>query len=132
MTIILAAAALLLQSLPAPRSVHWEIVGEGDTAYDFIDPATIVREGDIVSYTSRLTSVLPEETGGVALMVIRNARNCRTGRTGFSAIDGYDAEGRLIVSRRTPPADILYREDSPGPRAPLVHRRVCGAAPGGG
>jgi hypothetical protein len=129
---ILVAAALVLQSLPAPRRVHWEIVGEGNTAYDFIDPATIVREGDIVSYTSRLTSVLPEETGGVALMVIRNVRNCRTGRTGFSAMDGYDAEGRLVASRQTRPADILYREDSPGPGAALVHRRVCGTAPGGG
>ncbi|HEV7661060.1 MAG TPA: hypothetical protein VGO55_14575 [Allosphingosinicella sp.] len=129
MTIAVAAAALLLQSLPAPRSVQWEIVGEGGTAYDFIDPATVVREGDIVHYTSRLTSVLPDETGGIRIMVIRNAPNCRTGRTGFSAIDGYDAEGRLVVARQTPPADILYREDSPGPRAPLVHRRVCGAAP---
>jgi hypothetical protein len=132
MTVILAAAALALQSLPAPRGVQWEIVGEGDTAFDFIDPATIVREGDIVSYTSRLTSVLPEETGGVALMVIRNVRNCRTGRTGFSAMDGYDTGGRLIASRQTPPAEILYREDMPGPRGPLVHRRVRGTAPGGG
>jgi hypothetical protein len=104
----------------------------GGTAYDFIDPATIVRAGDIVSYTSRLTIALPDENDGISLMVIRNARNCRTGRTGFSAIDGYDAEGRLLASRRTRPADILYREDPPGARATLVHRRVCGAAPGGG
>ncbi len=126
MSIGIAAAFLMLQALPAPRDVQWENIGEGDTVYDIIDPATIVREGDIVSYTSRLDIVLPGEDG-ITQMVIRNARNCRTGQTGFSGIDGYNEEGRRIVSRRTRPADIVYRDDTPGPRAPMVHRRVCGA-----
>lgn len=123
--LVALAAIAAAQALPAPGSVHWEPVGEGDRAYDFIDPGTIVREGDIVSYTSRLTIVIPDETG-ITLMVLRHARNCRTGRTGLSAADGYNADGRLVASRRSRPADIVYEENTPGPGAALVQRRVCG------
>jgi hypothetical protein len=126
MTIIALAAFLLLQPFPEPRSVQWEPIREGDATYDFIDPATIVRDGDIVSYTSRLTDPLGGPDG-VAIMVLRHARNCRTQWEGFLGIDGYNAEWRLVASRRTAMRDVVYEADTPGPRAPLVHRRVCGA-----
>ena len=129
MNFMMLSAALLLQPLPEPRSVHWESIADGDVTYDFIDPATIVREGDIVSYTSRLTDPLGS-MDGIIVMVIRHARNCRTGREGFLGIDGYNEDWRLVASRRTQPRDVVYQEDTPGPRAPLVHRRVCGALTG--
>ncbi len=123
--LVAIAAALLMEPFPAPRSVQWEPIQEGDVTYDFIDPATIERDGDIVSYTSRLTDPLGGPDG-ITIMVIRHARNCRTRQQGFLGIDGYNADWRRVVSRRTRLRDVAYEDDRPGTHATLVHRRVCG------
>lgn len=126
---IILSAALLLQPLPEPRSVQWEQIADGGTTYDFLDPATIVREGDIVSYTTRLTDPLGNQDGPI-IMVIRHARNCRTGQTGFLGIDAYNQAWQRVGSRRTRPRDVVYQDDTPGRGTELLHRRVCGAPAG--
>jgi hypothetical protein len=123
---VILTIALLLQPLPEPRNVQWEALSDGEATYDFIDPGTIVREGDIVSYTSRLTDPVGGQDGPT-IMVIRHARNCRTGQEGFLGIDAYDANGHRFASRRTQMRDVEYRAETPGTRALMVQQRVCGA-----
>src|SRR4051812_34673776 len=110
---VILTAALLLQPFPEPRSVQWEALSEGDSTYDFIDPGTIVREGDIASYTSRLTDPAGGQ-GGPTIMVIRHARNCRTGQEGFLGIDAYNSNWNRFASRRTQLRDVEYRAGTSG------------------
>jgi hypothetical protein len=119
-----------LQALPAPDAVRWEplLAGAGNSAE--IDPGTIVREGELALYTVLLRLTPEMAQGGVRMMVIRNAMNCRTGQIGIRAGAGYDEGGALVLSRETAPADVVYEDypaDADGHR---VRRRVCGPAEG--
>lgn len=120
-------AALMLQVLPPPGGVHWEtVIREGGLRFE-IDPATIVREGEIVRYTVRLPLTETTESG-MRVMILRHAMNCRTRQVGIAAGDGYAGDGHLVSSRETAPADIVYEDYPPGPDADRLHDRICGVA----
>lgn len=119
--------ALMLQALPAPGGVRWEmVIGEGEQGLE-VDPGTIEREGEVVRYTIRL-HVTQANAAGIRVMVLRHVLNCRTRQHGIAAGDGYGADGRLITTRQSTAAEIVYEPFPTGPDADRMHRRLCGAA----
>jgi hypothetical protein len=59
-------------------------------------------------------------------MILRHAMNCRTRQVGIVAADGYGADGRLVRTRESAPAEIVYEDYPAGADADRLHERVCG------
>jgi hypothetical protein len=100
MTILLAALAA--QALPAPGSITgWETLPDDASGRNFLDPASIRREGDLARAVVRGVAhgVL---ANGIQSMMMRFRVDCRQRTIGIEATDGYGADGRLIGSRVAP------------------------------
>jgi hypothetical protein len=85
--------ALLLQSMPAPGNVQWENVGTPRDGIAFaVDPASIARTGDRVTFRMRSLRDNPDEQG-IKIAVIGYEMNCRARTAAMTAIDLYKADG---------------------------------------
>ncbi|MEA3011488.1 MAG: hypothetical protein QOD42_33 [Sphingomonadales bacterium] len=129
MTAILLAA-LAAQALPAPGSVAgWETLPDDASGHNFLDPASIRRDGDLVRIIVRgvASSV---GASGLKSMMMRFRIDCRQRTLGVEAADGYGADGRLIGSRVAQPTEMAM---TPIPEmaslAALVARACRPAAP---
>lgn len=105
---MIAAAFLILaaQALPAPGSVtSWETLPEDGYGTNFLDPATIRREGGIAHATIRAVA---HRVGAdrVHTIMMRFRIDCGARTYGFEAADAYDADGRLIRSRVAAPGTV--------------------------
>ena len=130
MMIAILSAALLAQSMPAPGGAHWEEVGtpRGGIAFA-LDPASIARTGDRVTFRMRTTRDQADEQG-VTVAVIGYTMDCRAHTATMNAIDLYKADGNF--AHAIPAAEF---DDDPqpvsndGPQHDIM-TRVC-AAPAG-
>jgi len=130
MSIGLLMLVAAVQALPAPDAVRWEPLLAGGGTSAEIDPATIVREGELALYTVLLRLPAEAAQSGVTMMVMRQAMNCRTRQIGIRAGAGYDEGGRLVMSRETAPADVVYEAYPQDADSERMRRRVCGPAEG--
>lgn len=102
MTMTILLAALAAQALPAPGSVTgWETLPDDASGHNFLDPASLRRDGDVVRVLVRgvANSVA---ANGIKSMMMRFRVDCRQRTLGIEAADGYDANGRLLGSRVAP------------------------------
>ena len=124
---MIAAAFLILaaQALPTPGSVAaWETLPEDEFGANFLDPASIRRDGDITHVVVRAVA---HQVGAdrVHTIMMRFRIDCRARRYGFEAADAYGADGRLIRSREAAPGAVAsdpFDIDNFGRMA----ARVCG------
>ncbi|HEV7661058.1 MAG TPA: surface-adhesin E family protein [Allosphingosinicella sp.] len=99
-------AALAAQALPAPGSVTgWETMPDDPSGHNFLDPASIRRQGDLVRVVVRGVALSAEGTG-IASIMMRFRIDCRRRAIGVEAADGYGADGRLLGSRVAPEAAV--------------------------
>lgn len=102
------ALALLLaaQVLPAPGSVPaWEALPEDPSGRNFLDPANIRRDGDIVYIVVRGVAH-PGDTDEIQSLMMRVRVDCRARTFGIEAADAYDGEGRFLRSREVAPREV--------------------------
>ena len=133
MNIFILTAAMLAQSLPAPAGAQWENVGAPRDGVTFaLDPASIARTGDRVTFRMRTTRDQPDGDG-VAVAVMGFTMDCRARTATMNAIDFYKADGSF--ARSLPSASF---DDDPQPvtgdsAQQAVLTRVCqaGALPAG-
>ena len=69
MTILILAAALAAQVLPAPGTVRWEFVAEDASGRIYLDPASMRRDGDIARILVRGVSKRPAASGASVMMM---------------------------------------------------------------
>ena len=126
MSFTLLTAALLFQSLPAPGSAQWEAVGTPSGGVSFaLDPASIARTGDRVTF--RMKATHPADEQGVSDAVMAFTMDCRARTATMNAIDFYKADGSF--ARSLPQAEF---DDDPqpvshdGPQHAIM-TRVCQA-----
>jgi hypothetical protein len=102
-------AAMLFQSLPAPGTAHWETIGAPAGGIGFaLDPASIARTGDRVTF--RMKATHPADEQGVTDAVIGYTMDCRASTATMNAIDLYKADGSFAHS--IPAAEF---DDDPQP-----------------
>src|SRR4051812_29428465 len=99
MAMLTKIAAAILQTLPAPGSVHWEAVAEDATGRFPIDPASSARDGDIVRFLLRAISPRTE-ADGVRSAVVRYLVDCRRRTVAAEAADFYRQGGRFAYSHQ--------------------------------
>lgn len=110
MSFTLLTAAMLMQSLPAPGSAQWETVGTPSGGITFaLDPASVARSGDRVTFRMRTTREQADEQG-VTVAVIGYTMDCRAHTAAMNAIDLYKADGSFAHS--IPAAEF---DDDPQP-----------------
>jgi hypothetical protein len=128
MTIMTLAAALAVQILPAPGTVRWELMVEEPSGSSFLDPASLVRNGDLVRYVNR-TDRLVDQGDGIRMLIVQVAIDCRRRMLGFVQGDAYGEGGRFLRSVPGRPGGPAMQPlvEAPGPDR--VFRRICG---GGG
>src|SRR5207253_4219592 len=98
MNIFILTAAMLAQSLPAPAGAQWENVGAPRDGVTFaLDPASIARTGDRVTFRMRTTRDQPDGDG-VAVAVMGFTMDCRARTATMNAIDFYKADGSFARS----------------------------------
>ncbi len=120
------AAALALQALPAPESVRWEnVANQGGETVD-IDPSSIARDGEIATAILRVRVGPQTQRNGIAMLVVRQAMNCRTGQFAIMSGNGYGVDGQLLSSLNAPGTELHYTDPPPGPDSDRLHRRMCG------
>lgn len=127
MTISLSFAGLALaaQLLPAPAETRWEnIATQGRDTVD-IDPSSIAREGEVATAVLRVAVGPGTMQDGVALLVVRQAMNCRTRQIAVMLGDSYGEDGRFISSVQAP-GELAYGDPPPGPDTDRLYRRMCG------
>lgn len=121
--------ALLVQSLPAPGTAHWENVGAPGGGISFaLDPASIARTGARVTF--RMKASHPADEQGVTDAVMGFTMDCTAHTATMNAVDFYKADGSF--ARSLPQAEF---DDDPQPVANSgpqhdIMARVC-AAPAG-
>ena len=127
MTILLAALAA--QALPAPGSVTgWETLPDDPSGHNFLDPASIRRQGDLVRVVVRGVASDPAATGFQSIMM-RFRVDCRRRALGIEAADGYGADGRLVGSRVAPEAAVTMAPVTDMASFTAIVERACRRAP---
>ena len=123
-------AALLLQSMPAPDSAQWETVGtpRGGIAFA-VDPASIARTGDRVTFRMRSLRDAPDEQG-IRTAVIGYEMDCRNRTAAMTAIDLYKADGSFDHAIPAASFDDDPQPVSNDPQQAAVMARVCRAPAG--
>lgn len=123
-----AFVAFALQALPAPGAVRWEAVTAEPTGSIWIDPTSLVREGDVARFLVRFETISAQRDGFGAI-VMRMQVDCPGRRMGFDVADAYDLNGVFKETRRTPPGPTDFRPLGTSEGHVAFHRRVCGAPP---
>ena len=120
-------AAMLVQSMPAPANVQWETVGtpRGGIAFA-VDPASIARTGDRVTFRMRSLRDTPDEQG-IKIAVIGYEMNCRARTAAMTAIDLYKADGSFDHAIPSTSFDDDPQPVSNDPVQVAVMTRVCQA-----
>lgn len=118
-------AALAAQLLPAPGAVQWELVAEEREGRTSIDPASLARDGDVVTFLLRLDAAAPTAEG-FRVQIVRLAVDCRRRALGIRSADAYGEDGRFANSVEAPEVEFVPLGTSPGHER-LV-QRVCPAA----
>src|SRR5438128_710112 len=109
MMISMLTAAMLAQSLPAPGTAQWESIGTPSAGISFsLDPASIARTGDRVTFRMRATH--PADEQGVSDAVMGFTMDCRAHTATMNAVDFYKADGSF--ARSLPQAEF---DDDPQP-----------------
>jgi hypothetical protein len=130
MTILLAAFAA--QALPAPGTVTgWEPLPDDASGHNFLDPASIRREGDLARVVVRGVAI-SAPAAGIASIMMRFRVDCRRQTLGIEAADGYGADGRLLGSRVAPPSAVAMAPVAGMASFAAIVARACrrGARPG--
>lgn len=123
MTILLAALAA--QALPAPGSITgWETLPDDPSGRNFLDPASIRRQGDLARVVVRGVAH-GAEANGIASMMMRVRVDCRRRTLGIEAADGYGADGRLLGSRVAPEAMVAMAPAAGMPSLAALVARAC-------
>lgn len=130
MSIGFLTVALLLQSMPAPAAAQWEQVGapRGGIAFA-VDPASIARTGDRVTFRMRTTRDEPDEQG-VKVAVIGYEMDCRARTAAMTAIDLYRADGSFDHAIPSASFDDDPQPVSNDPVQQAIMARVCRAPAG--
>jgi len=127
MSMNVLAAALLIQSLPAPGAANWEPLGPPqDGTSDAIDPASIGRAGDRATFRMRSVRAAPDRDG-ITTAVSAFTIDCRAPTATLEGVDLYRADGSF---------DRSVEGDDPRPVGSdtmqrALFERVCRAAPAG-
>ena len=122
--------ALLVQSMPAPGAAQWQDVGtpRGGIAFA-VDPASIARSGDRVTFRMRTTRDEPDEQG-IKTAVIGYEMNCRARTAAMTAIDLYKADGGFDHAIPGASFDDDPQPVSNDPVQQAIMTRVCQAPAG--
>lgn len=123
------AMALLLaaQMLPAPGSVaEWEALPEDPSGRNFLDPASIRRDGDIARAVIRGVAH-PGDTDAIQSVVMRVRVDCRARNFVAEAIDAYGADGRLLHSVEVEPGTVASEPAGTLASYNRLVERACGA-----
>ena len=127
MSLSLLAAALLVQSMPAPGAAQWETVGTPRDGIAFaVDPASIARTADRVTFRMRSLRDNPDEQG-IRIAVIGYEMNCRARTAAMTAIDLYKADGSFDHAIPGASFDDDPQPVSNDPVQVAVMTRVCQA-----
>lgn len=119
-----ALLLLALQALPAPGAVQWELVVDDREGQTYIDPASLVRDGDVVRVLNRLDpspAMRPQRMP----VVVRVVFDCRRITFGLEAYDQYDDGGRFVRSGAAS-AQVNLQPLGSSPSHNRMHARVCG------
>jgi hypothetical protein len=85
-------ASLALQMQPAPGTIAWEPAGRDEAGTYAIDPASIARDGDVVRFLLRATS-LRTQPDGTSRAVVRYVIDCRQRTVAAESADFYRPDG---------------------------------------
>jgi hypothetical protein len=124
MAISTMVAALALQTLPAPDTVRWEAAGEDQAGRYAIDPASIVRDGDVVRFLLRAEGA-SAQADGTNLAVVRYEIDCRARTVAAESADFYRQDGTFAYTHQR---GAGWGEPEPIGRQrsrAMVFRRVC-------
>lgn len=122
------ALALLLaaQVLPAPGSVTgWEALPDDPSGRNFLDPASIRRDGDIARVVVRSVAHRGD-TDEIQSVVMRLRIDCRASSFGIEAIDAYGAEGRFLESHQMEPGAVANQPTDNLASFVRLVERACG------
>jgi hypothetical protein len=123
MTILLAALAA--QVLPAPGSITgWETLPDDPSGHNFLDPASIRRQGNLVRVVVRGVALSAAEAG-IGSIMMRFRVDCRRRTLGIEAADGYGADGRLLGSRVAPEAAVTMAPPADMASFAAIVARAC-------
>lgn len=121
MTFPFLAAALLIQSLPAPDAAQWEPFGPPQEGMaTAIDPASIARSGNEVAFLLRQVRAAPDPEG-MTVAVIAYTIDCRARTATLEDVDLYRTDGSFGRS-------IAGDDPRPITRDPMhraLFERVC-------
>lgn len=127
MTLWIAITALAAQLLAEPGNVPWERVADESGGASYIDPRSLVRDGDVVRFLNR-TDRVRDNGDGVRMLVVRVAIDCRRRMVGFVEGDAYDEGGRYLRSVSPRPEGFAFEPLPASPGPDRVFRRVCGGS----
>jgi surface-adhesin protein E len=129
MTIRILLAALAAQALPAPGSITgWEPLPDDESGHNFLDPASVRREGDLVRVVVRGVAH-SVAANGIQSMMMRFRVDCRQRTLGIEATDGYGADGRLLGSRVAPASAVAMMPVAGMASLAALVARACRRAP---
>lgn len=118
---MLLAAALpaAAQNLPNRDAVRWREVGVVEAFRYFVDPSSVTREGDTVTFLMR-GSAPPSPTDGINTIVARVTLDCRARLVGVGESDLYR---EIAGFAQSAPADTdgLRPPSDPGQTLLLNH-----------
>jgi hypothetical protein len=124
MTMLILAAALAAQTLPAPGAVQWEDVAQDGGGRYAIDPASIARHGDQVRFLMRALGA-QANPDGTSAAVVRYVIDCRRRTWGVLAADAYRGDA-FAYSRETGEDEIEMQPIPEGGGGGQLQRRACG------
>ena len=125
MSMNVLAAALLIQSLPAPGAAQWEPLGPPqDGVTSAIDPSSIARTGDRVAIRIRAVRTVADPEG-TNTAIIAFTMDCRARTATMEDVDLYRADGSF--GRSVAGDDPRPIGNDPMQRA--LFERVCRPAP---
>lgn len=124
MNLWIAIAALAAQLLPAPAATRWEDVAAESDGRTWLDPASLVRDGDAARFVLRMESSATPP--GVRTLVMRVLLDCRDRRIGLEAADAYSADGRFLETRQAPRDGVAFEPLGTTEAHAALYRRVCG------
>jgi len=130
MSIGFLAAALFLQTLPAPGTAQWEPFGAPRNGVsNAVDPASVARTGDTVAIRMRSQRASADPEGN-SMAVIAWTIDCRERTATLEGVALYRADGSF--GRSVPGDDPRPVGNDPEQRA--LFERACRApaAPAGG
>jgi hypothetical protein len=122
------AAPFLLLAIPAhgqPPAAPWRLVTSADFALVFVDDTSIVRAGDVRSYTALAVFRQPQDLGAreqVRHMRVQSRENCRTRTSQMVALTGYSESGRNILTEQGPGR---WDPVTPGTDGESLFRYIC-------